>query len=312
MTDTVNSRARLRPRRLLAAAAIGVTIGCLAAPIVVTEETLHIQVRPLPDRHEADAIARDTASAWESARVTAADAVALDGWLFTPRAPNGSDAILLHGVGDTRRGMVAHAAFLLRAGYTVLMPDLRGHGASGGSVISYGVRESSDVHTWVDWLLRKQPIAHLYGLGQSMGAAILIESLAREPRFRALVADCPFDSFEDVAFYRLENASGLGRWATWPVVETGLLYTRLVHGVDLRQASPARVIRSTTTPILLIHGTADTHIPPGESIALHALNPQSTALWLVPGAGHVASLSRDPREYARRVTEWFRSHPRNQ
>jgi len=309
VTDTVNSRKRFQTRRLLAAAAIGVTLGCLAAPIVVSESTLHIQVRPLPDRHEADAIARGAASTWQSARIAAADGVTLDGWLFTPRDPNGSGVILLHGVGDTRAGMAGYAAFLLRAGYAVLVPDLRGHGASGGSVISYGIREASDVHVWADWLLRERPIAHLYGLGRSLGAAILIESLAREPRFRALVADCPFDSFEDVAYYRLEHASGLGRWATREVVETGFLYARLVYTIDLRQAPPARAIRSATTPILLIHGTADTNIPPSESEALHSLNPRETELWLVPGAGHIGSLSRDPLEYVRRVTEWFASHP---
>jgi hypothetical protein len=275
----------------------------------VAEGALHIQVRPRPDRHEADAIACGSASTWEPARVTAADGVMLDGWLFTPLQPNGSGVILLHGVGDMRSGMAAHALFLLRAGFTVLMPDARGHGSSGGTVITYGIRESADVHTWVDWFLHKRPIARLYGLGQSMGAAILIESLPREPRFRALVADCPFDSFEDVAYYRLENASGLGRWAAWPVVQTGFLYARLVHGLDLRQASPARAIRSTTVPILLIHGTDDTNIPSSESLALHALNPRSTTLWLVPGAQHVDSLSTSPQEYVRRVEEWFRSHP---
>ena len=309
MTDTVKSRARVRPRRLLVAAAIGVTLGCAAAPIVLTEEALHIHVRPRPDRHEAGALALQTGSAWESARVTTSDGVVLDGWLFTPREPNGSGVMVLHGVGDTRSGMVDHAAFLLNAGYTVLLPDVRGHGSSGGSVISYGVRESADVHAWSDWLFQKRSIARLYGLGQSMGAAILIQSLAREPRFRALVADCSFDTFEDVAIYRLENASGLGRWAAWPVVETGLLYARIIHGVALSKASPANAIRPTTTPILLIHGTADTNIPPAESEALHALNPRSTVLWLVPGAGHIGSLSRDPRAYARRVTEWFATHP---
>jgi len=298
-----------RVRRLIIAAVIGVTIGCVVTPILVTEGALHIQMRPRPDGHEADAIARGSASTWEPASVTAADGVVLDGWLFTPREPNGSDVIVLHGVGDTRIGMAMHASYLLRAGFTVLMPDLRGHGSSGGSVISYGIRESGDVHAWADWFLQQRPIEHLYGLGQSMGAAILLESLPGEPRFRALVADCPFDSFEHVAYYRLDHESGLGHWASWPVVQTGLLYTRLVYGLDLRQASPIAGMRSTSVPILLIHGTADDHIPPEESGAPHALNPQSTTLWLVADAAHIASLSTSPQEYARRVVEWFRAHP---
>jgi pimeloyl-ACP methyl ester carboxylesterase len=191
----------------------------------------------------------------------------------------------------------------------VLTPDARGHGSSGGSVISYGIRESSDVHVWADWLLHTRPITRLYGLGESMGAAILLESLPREPRLRAVVADCPFDTFEDIAYYRLEHASGLSRWASWPVVQTGFVYARLFYGLDLHQASPAAAIRTTSVAVLLIHGTADTNIPPRESVALHALNPQSTTLWLVPGARHVSALSARPEEYVRRVTEWFRSHP---
>jgi alpha-beta hydrolase superfamily lysophospholipase len=298
-----------KARRLLIAAFIGVTIGGAITPILVSESALHISGRPRAEAAEADAIARGSASTWEPARATAADGVLLDGWLFTPRVPNGSGVIVLHGVGDTRRGMAVHAGFLLRAGFTVLMPDCRGHGSSGGSVITYGIRESADVHAWADWLLRERPIAHLYGLAQSMGAAILIESLPREPRFRALVADCPFDSFEDIAYYRLEHASGLGHWAAWPVVQTGFLYARLVYGLNLREASPAAAIRSTTVPILLIHGTDDTNIPPSQSEALHALNPQSTSLWMVPGAHHVAALSANPQEYVRRVTDWSRSHP---
>jgi dipeptidyl aminopeptidase/acylaminoacyl peptidase len=296
-------------RRFLIAALLGASIGGAGVSILVTEGALHIQVRPRPDPHDADAIAQDCVAAWEPARINAADGVLLDGWLFTPRQPNGSGVIVLHGVGDSRTGMAAHADFLLHAGFTVLLPDARGHGSSGGSAISYGIRESRDVHSWADWLLRKGPVSRLYGVGQSMGAAILLESLAREPRFRAMVADCPFDSFEDIAYYRLQRLSGLGRWAAWPVVQTGFLYTRLIYGFDLRRASPADAVRSTTVPILLIHGTADTNIPPEESVALHALNSRSTTLWLVPGANHVGSLGANPREYARRVTEWFRSHP---
>jgi pimeloyl-ACP methyl ester carboxylesterase len=297
-----------KARRLLIAALIGVTIGSVVTPILVAEGALRMQSRPLPDYHEANTIARGSASTWESARTSAIDGIALDAWLFTPHEPNGSGVIVLHGVGDTRSGMAMHAVYLLRAGFTVLLPDARGHGSSGGSVISYGIRESADVHTWADWFLQHRPIGHLYGLGQSMGAAVLIESLPREPRFRAMVADCPFDSFEDVAYYRLDQASNLGRWASWPVVQTDFLYARIVYGLNLRQASPANAIRNTTVPILLIHGTADTHIPPSESVALHALNPRSTTLWLVPGAEHIASVGTSPQEYVRRVTEWFTTH----
>jgi len=37
------------------------------------------------------------------------------------------------------------AKFLLMSGYTVLAPDLRGHGISGGGRVTYGLLEAGDV-----------------------------------------------------------------------------------------------------------------------------------------------------------------------
>lgn len=274
-------------------------------PILIAENTLRLWQHPQPDATFAEAIARETGSTWQSARVTASDGARLEAWLFTPSQPNGSAVILLHGVADTRTGVLAHARYLLRAGFTVLTPDSRGHGASGGAVLTFGIREAGDVHAWADGLFRTLPVQRLYGLGESMGAAILIQSLPREPRFRAIVAECPFVTFEDVAYYRLERISGLGRWASWPTTQAGFLYTRLRYGVDLWRASPAVAIRATQVPILLIHGLGDVNIPPSHSEVLHALNPQSTRLWLVPGAIHVDALGASPQEYVKRVVEWF-------
>jgi uncharacterized protein len=73
--------------------------------------------------------------------------------------------------------------------------------------------------------------------------------------------------------------------------------------------SPANAVRSTRVPILLIHGTADTNVPPSHSRALHALNPTMTGLWEVPGALHVSALTAAPKEYEERVVAWFRASP---
>ena len=295
-------------RRLLIAALIGITLGSLAASYIVAEGSVHIWQRPQPDPALADTIARPIGAAWEPVEVKANDGAVLSGWLLTPQRPNGSAVLLLHGVGDTRAGSLSAAGFLLRAGYTALLPDCRGHGASGGGFISYGIRETGDVRTWANWLFDHRPIARLYGWGASMGAAILLQSLPVEPRFRAVVADSPFATFEEVAYDRLAQVSGICRPAFWPVVNIGLLYTRARYGLNLRQASPADAVRATRVPILLIHGTRDTHIPMRHSRELHALNPAATEFWEVPGAEHVESLSDHPRQYAQRVTEWFRSH----
>ena len=121
-----------------------------------------------------------------------------------------------------------------------------------------------------------------------------------------VLAESPFSTFEEVALYRV------GR-QTFPVAARSLvklasLYSRSRYGLDLMRASPLAALCQSTTPVLLIHGTADVNIPPLESRELHAANPQSTALWEVEGAVHVRAMQADPREFQRRVLSWFTEH----
>jgi len=263
-----------------------------------------IHDRPAASPRAADDLARRTDSTWQLAYVTTRDAAVLQGWLFTPARPNGAGVILLHGVSDTRHGVRSHAEFLLRAGYTVLTPDARGHGESGGSFITYGVLEAEDVHVWADWLFARG-VQRLYGLGESMGASILLESLAREPRFRTVVAECPFATFEEVARYRLAQASGGPEWAFRPITALGFTYARLRYGVDLTKASPLAAVRAAQTPILLIHGQQDTNIPIAQSRELAAANPKWVRLWEAPRATHVNAFGVEPERYIREVLGWF-------
>jgi pimeloyl-ACP methyl ester carboxylesterase len=182
-----------------------VTLCGVAGSVVVANGALHVYIRPLPDDAVAQALADAARARWQAAAVTASDSVVLRAWLFTPRAANGSAVILLHGVGDTRKGVLNHARYLLSAGFTVLAPDSRGHGASQGEYITYGVKEAGDVHAWGNWLFANRPIQRLYGMGESMGAAVILQSLATEPRLRAVVAECPYATFREVAYDRLST-----------------------------------------------------------------------------------------------------------
>ncbi len=290
--------------------------GLLAIPAlgpVLMENALHV---PPDARHTAEPKFADAAAhgiaEWLPAETAAADGVVLRAWLFRPLAPNGRAVIVLHGVADTRAGVLAHTRLLLQHGYTVLAPDSRGHGESQGARITYGLLEGEDIHRWADWLYAREQPHGLYGLGESMGAANLLQALPREPRFRAVVAECPFYDFRQVALSRLAEGSGVdprvAKWLFRPTVESGILYARLRYSLNLGQASPARALSETTTPVLLIHGSDDRNIPPEQSEWLAAQRPQSIVFWRVTGAGHIEAFSKEPGEFSRRVLDWFESH----
>jgi len=290
--------------------------GLLAIPAlgpVLMENALHV---PPDARHTAEPKFADAAAdgigVWLPAEMNAADGSVLRAWLFRPLAPNGRAVIVLHGVADSRTGVLAQTRMLLQHGYTVLAPDSRGHGESQEARITYGLLEAEDIHRWADWLYAREQIKGLYGLGESMGAADLLQALPREPRFRAVVAECPFYDFRQVAFSRLAEGSGVdprvGKWLFRPMVESGFLYARWRYGLNLADASPAKALGETTIPVFLIHGSEDRNIPPEQSEWLAAQRPQSTVFWRVAGAGHIEAFSKEPGEFSRRVLDWFESH----
>src|SRR5262249_27078456 len=148
-----------------------------------------------------------------------------------------------------------------------------------GEFISYGVREAADVRAWSDWLNQTRPGARQFGLGRSMGAAILLQAVAAGCPFRSVVAECPFATFEEIAYDRLTQRLDWPRAAWWPLVRIAMWYTSLRYGIDLRQASPAQAVQNANIPILLIHGMDDTNIPIRHSRQLLAANPRICRLW---------------------------------
>jgi uncharacterized protein len=235
------------------------------------------------------------------------DGVRLRGWFFEPLAPNGGAVIALHGIAASREQTTALARLFLSSGYSVLTPDLRGHGESGG-MASYGVSETDDVHRWANWLLRSPGISRLYGIGGSLGGSVILQSLDAEPRFRAVIAESAYSDFPSVARERVARLLPSGaRWLAEPVVWSGLAWTRWRYGVDLRRTSSTDAVRRIRVPVLLIHGLADNRTSPENSRRIAAAN-RSVELWLVPGVGHTRVWATSPREFEFRVSGWFSAH----
>jgi dipeptidyl aminopeptidase/acylaminoacyl peptidase len=256
----------------------------------------------------AESIASATRSVHREVQITAADGTLLNAWLFLPLQLHPNYAILLHGVGDNRSGMHRLIRMLLRNNYAVLAPDSR------LNLVTYGVREAGDVHAWADYLYRTQPVKNLYGLGESMGASVLLQSLPLERRFEAVVAECPFSTFGALAHDRVMQQFGTDAWPVraiaGPAIFSGLLYGRIQYGVDLAAASPLSAVRTTDTPILLIHGLDDTKIYPQHSRTLLMANPRHVTPWFVPKAGHTGAFSNNPAVFEERVTTFFQAHER--
>ena len=286
---------------------------CTAVAFFLANVTVHPYRRPLTaeERTDVQKAVVESASQLPDVAIEARNRATLRAWLIRPQHANGNAVILLHGLGDNRLGMTGYAQLLLAHGYAVLMPDSRAHGESGGDVATYGIIERDDIRRWYEWLDQTAHPSCIYGLGESMGAAQLLQALAVEPHFCAVVAESSFSNFREIAYDRMGQRFGTGPWlgrtVLRPVVEIALLMARSKNHVDLTQASPEDVVANTHVPVLLIHGVVDSNIPLRHSLRLVAHNPQLT-LWQVLGADHCGAISVAPKDFQQRVLAWFETH----
>jgi uncharacterized protein len=242
--------------------------------------------------------------------VVAQDKVNLSAWWLQPSMPNGSCVVVLHGIADSRVSTVGFAPMFLDQGYAVLLPDSRAHGASEGRFVTYGLLEKYDVIAWANWM-KRAGCRNLYGLGESLGASILIEAAAVQPVFAAIVAECPYADLRETAEYRVRQMLRIPAFVAFPAakiaVSSGMLYASWVYGLNFRQVLPIRSIAHAVSPILLIHGLKDFRTPPSNSVRLASANPLDP-LWLVPNALQTGAAAAEPEEFRRRVLGWFGGH----
>jgi uncharacterized protein len=241
---------------------------------------------------------------------------------FTPRhghlplaasfvaAPAARAAVLfVHGK-DCCRGFEARVSTepLVRAlradGVAVLLLDLRGHGDSGASRMSYGIHETDDVLGAIDWLREQGFGAGRIGVfAASMGGAGVLRAALRDEAIGPLVLDSTYADFATMIDGQFSALTGLPRL----FLPGALAASRWLIGVDVRGIRPAddaRALRSR--PVLVIHADGDPFVPVAHARRLAAA--ARGQLWVTPGEHHLASFREAPVRYVQRVAGFFGQH----
>jgi uncharacterized protein len=196
-----------------------------------------------------------------------------------------------------------HARMLVRHGYGVLLYDQRGEGRSDGDPNAFGWSAEKDHNAAIAYLRGRPDVdpGRIGGLGLSVGGEMMLEAAARSHGLDAVVS-------EGAGERSIHEVLDMTRKDTWLSVPT---YAVLSAGISLfsNDAPPPSlknlVARIAPTPVFFIYGE---HGQDGE----RNLNPQYFAaahapkrIWEVPGSGHVGGITARPKQYERRVTEFF-------
>lgn len=196
--------------------------------------------------------------------------------------------------------------FLRRNGCTVLYAEQRGQGGSDGTHMGFGMIERFDCLEWVKHLnARGFADSPIYLAGLSMGAAtvLMASGLPDLPaNVKGVLADCGFTSAKAEWKHISENNLHM------PYA----LHARYVDALCRRRIdlvsdaySTLDAMRTNVTPILFIHGAADTFVPVEMTLQAYEACRAPKKLLIVEGANHGMSYLMDREAYEKAVLEFW-------
>lgn len=212
--------------------------------------------------------------------------------------------ILVHGYMCTGRDMMIYAGMYLREGFSLLVPDQRAHGQSGGKYTGMGWLERRDMVCWIREILSRDPEGEIVLHGVSMGAATVMMTAGEvlPPNVKAVVEDCGYASVERIFRDELKTIFHL---PAFPLLHQASLVARLVAGYDFREASSLEQLKKTRLPVLFIHGSMDAFVRPYMQDLCYQAAAGEKAYLRVEDASHTQSYERQPERYRRTVMEFL-------
>lgn len=206
-------------------------------------------------------------------------------------------AIFCHGYQNNATGMASYAKHFADQGYTVLLPDARGHGESEGDYIGMGWHERRDVIGWINAILAEDPEAELILYGVSMGAATVMMTSGEADlpaNVKCIVEDCGYTSVWDEFAEQLDQLYGL---PPFPILNAFDVVCRIRAGYSIVEASAVDQVAKSHTPTLFIHGEEDTFVPFRMLDVVYNAAACEKEKLVVPGAAHAQSAETDPELY---------------
>lgn len=203
----------------------------------------------------------------------------LTGWWVPCQTPQSRTLLYLHGNAANVAANRDEVLRLRNTGLNVFIIDYRGYGHSTGGPPREDLLYEDAERAW-KYLVAERKIqpAHIVIYGHSLGGAVAVNLARMHPDAGALITEGTFTSIADMA-----NGS-----------PAAYLPLRLI--LTERFDSISR-IGSLHLPKLIIHGDADTMVPPLMARRLYDAAPHPKQIAMIAGGGHENSAVVNPTAY---------------
>lgn len=221
-----------------------------------------------------------------------------------PKAGTGKFVVISHGFLGNHLRSARFARIYLNLNYNVVLYDLRSHGKNEKDYITLGLRESRDLNCVINELHSRFGRGILVGLhGESMGAATSLLSLPfwEQGTLAFCVSDCAFSDLASLFEYMLRKRIHLPLFFL-PLTDR---LCRIFYHYSFFEVCPVDAVVRTKIPLLFIHGSDDTLIPPHMCLELFESASGYKEMELVNNAIHASSIEADPERYERVVRRFL-------
>jgi pimeloyl-ACP methyl ester carboxylesterase len=193
------------------------------------------------------------------------------------------------------------------AGYRLIAPDLRGHGASANPSSVFSFREAArDISA----LLRHLGLARVKAIGLSGGGIVLLHLATAEPTSIAsmvVVSAPPYFPEQARAIQRRTSEAMLGdvmmahmrrshRQGEAQIQQLLAQSRALAESYDDVNFTPP-YLSTIAAHTMIVFGDSDPFYPVSLAMELHEAIPRSR-LWIVPGGGHAPVFGSDAPRFA--------------
>ena len=210
--------------------------------------------------------------------------------------------LFVHGLGDSKAGVLVNAQFLHERGYSCCLIDLRNHGESDRRLVTLGAHEARDIEAVLEWLRRNKGAKAFVLWGVSLGATSSLIAAVGEPDVDGLVLEACYESMrKTVDRHRRLYFGWIPRQ---PFIPLTLSWFRWRTGVSPDEIDLVRAASGLKRgKMFLICGEKDVRAPAGASREILNASAIPCELWVMPGIDH-DSLGGHP-EYEARIAKFL-------
>lgn len=270
-------------------------------PDIKENAALHAGEKHFEDRDKVLAIVNHYSNIMDDVFIRSYDSTKLGGSYLLGTNKN-LWVILIHGYTAINKTMFTIADEYYKRGFSILAPNLRGHGNSAGIFTTYGIKEKEDIKERIRWIKTDYPCAKIILQGESLGAATAMFLIGENPKdVIACIEDCGYTSYYEMYAHQVHDKI---KFLTKPVALVANLFIKPIIGADLFKSN-IDSMKKTKIPVMFINGGEDKLVPVEMCQKLYQAHPGKKDLHIAKGAGHAESKLYDADIYYGRIFKFI-------